>query len=78
MDIIQGASGAVDQQHHHEAGDVKLRGLSDAQKDVILQCDSRRLGAPKKVLAEFGRLAQIQIRLNEPIVPTPPMSIVLR
>ena len=66
----------VGQDHHHDGVDIALRGLSKAQKAIVLQCDSRRLGAPKRVIEEFQRLAQIQIEANAPVVPTPTTSMI--
>lgn len=66
----------VGQDHHHDGVDIALRGLSKQQKAIVLQCDSRRLGAPKRVIEEFQRLAQIQIEANAPVVPTPTTSMI--
>ena len=56
----------IGQDHRHDGLDVALRGLSKAKKTIVLQCDSRRLGAPKRVIEEFERLVRIQIETNAP------------
>ena len=45
---------AVGYEHHHVLEQVPGRGLSNEQKEIILECYSRDCGAPKKVCITCG------------------------
>lgn len=66
----------LSEEHDHEAADVVLRGMTAAQKAVVLSCHARRQSTPKQIVEEFGRLAKIEIAANQPVVPTPSMRMI--
>lgn len=66
----------LSEEHDHEAADVVVRGMTFAQKAVVLNCAARRQCAPKQIIEEFGRLAKIDIAANQPVVPTPSMRMI--
>ena len=57
--------------HDHTAADIPSRGLSNAQKEIVLSCVARQLGGSKSIVIEFERLASLQIEANLSVVPTP-------
>ena len=66
----------AEEDHDHDAADVVARGLTAQQKEIVLLCHKRRQGAPKSVIAEFERLARIQVASNLPVVPTPKKDMI--
>jgi hypothetical protein len=54
---------------------VNLRGLSESQLEIVLQCERRRSCATKRVI-EFNQLAHSAIGKNEPVVPTPTTDMI--
>ena len=62
--------------HDHLAEGMNLRGLSTEQKNIVNLCERRKLGAPKRVIDEFTRLAATSLQQNKPIVPTPTSEMI--
>lgn len=56
----------TDEAHDYRAMVVNLRGLSESQKEIVIQCERRRSCAPKRVIEELNRLASSAIGRNEP------------
>lgn len=63
-------------EHDHTVAELNLRGLSEAQKAVVLACLDRRQSGAKAIIREFERLALLQIVSNLPVVPTPPVKMI--
>lgn len=64
------------EEHDHTAVDLNIRGLSDAQKAIVLSCLERQQRGAKPIISEFERLARLQIVANLPVVPTPPATMI--
>jgi hypothetical protein len=64
------------EEHDHTAVDLNLRGLSDAQKAIVLWCLERQQTGAKSIIREFERLARLQIAANLNVVPTPPTTMI--
>lgn len=62
--------------HDHLAEGINLRGLSTEQRDIVNLCERRKLGAPKRVIDEFTRLAATALEQNKPVVPTPTSAMI--
>ena len=60
----------LNEEHDHEVEGIPLRGLSQEQKGIVLFCEERRIGAPKRVLAGFRR------RGNVAVIPTPTTALI--
>lgn len=65
-----------DEVHDHAAVCLKRRGMSAAQKDIVIQCECRRQSQPKWVIDEFTRLATAAIAANEIVIPTPTTDMI--
>ena len=64
------------EEHDHTAVDLNIRGLSDAQKAIVLAYLDRQQSGAKSIISEFERLARLQIVANLPVVPTPPLKMI--
>lgn len=64
------------EEHDHLAVDLNIRGLSDAQKAVVLECLDRQQTGAKSIIREFERLARLQIAANLNVVPTPQTKMI--
>ena len=64
----------LNEEHDHVVEGMPLRGLSREQKGIVLFCEERRIGAPKRVLAEFHRRGNVNNVAN--IVPI--LSILIK
>lgn len=62
------------EEHMHEMDGQQMRGLSRAQKEIILFCENRRFGLPKRILIEFRLRAKEAIENNLAVVETPTTS----
>lgn len=61
----------VNSLHDHTAAEINLRGLSAAQKVIVLECYQRKQSGAKAVIAEFERIAVRQRASNGVVVATP-------
>ena len=57
----------IDEAHDHLAMGVNLRGLSESQKEIVIQCERRQSCAPKRVFEESLPIAALANRLNSSI-----------
>jgi hypothetical protein len=61
----------VNSLHDHTAAEIHLRGLSVAQKVIVLQCYQRKQSGAKAIIAEFEETARRQRAINGAVVATP-------
>ena len=66
----------LNEEHDHEVEGIPLRGLSREQKGIVLFCEERRIGAPKRVLAGFRRRGNVNIAANVAVIPTPTTALI--
>ena len=66
----------LNEEHDHVVEGMPLRGLSREQKGIVLFCEERRIGAPKRVLAEFHRRGNVNIVANVAVIPTPTTALI--
>ena len=66
----------LNEEHDHEVEGIPLRGLSQEQKGIVLFCEERRIGAPKRVLAGFHRRGNMNIAANVAVIPTPTTALI--
>jgi hypothetical protein len=64
----------VNSLHDHTAAEIHLRGLSVAQKVIVLQCYQRKQSGAKAIIAEFEETARRQRAINGAVVATPKES----
>ena len=62
--------------HMHDMADVPLRGLTEAQKEIVLFCERRNIGKPTTIISEFQRRATENIQANVQVVPTPSVAMI--
>ena len=65
----------LNEEHYHEVEGIPLRGLSREQKGIVLFCEEKRIGDPKRVLAGFRRRGNVNIAANVAVIPTPTTEI---
>jgi hypothetical protein len=61
----------VNSLHDHTPAEIHLRGLSVAQKVIVLQCYQRKQSGAKAIIAEFEETARRQRATNGAEVATP-------
>ena len=61
----------INSPHDHTAAEINLRGLSTAQKTVVLECYQRKQSGAKAIIAEFERIADRQRAANGVVIETP-------
>ena len=64
------------EEHDHTGVELNIRGLSDAQKAIVLECLDRHQTGAKSIIGEFERLARLQIVANLQVVPTPQVKMI--
>jgi hypothetical protein len=64
----------VNSLHDHTAAEIHLRGLSVAQKVIVLQCYQRKQSGAKAIIAEFEETSRRQRAINGAVVATPKES----
>ena len=66
----------LNEEHDYEVEGIPLRGLSGEHKGIVLFCEERRIGAPKRVLAGFHRRGNVNIAANVAVIPTPTTALI--